>query len=160
MLTQPNSATFCFCDYNNVSHCNKLTELINQYITDPMGGGEPLDVCKGQELLAGLRTHPASFVLFVLCNNEIAGLATCFINFSTFKAQPYLNIHDVIVKNEMRGKGLGKALLNKITEIAVDRNYCKITLEVREDNVNAKALYQSLGFKDTEPLMHFWTKSI
>jgi ribosomal protein S18 acetylase RimI-like enzyme len=160
MLSQPNSISFCFCNYNDIGHCNKLTELINQYIADPMGGGEPLGFRKEQELLAGLRSHPANFVLFVLYNNEIVGLATCFINFSTFKAQSYINIHDIIVSKEMRGKGLGKSLLNKITEIAVERNYCKITLEVREDNTNAKALYQSLGFKDTEPCMYFWTKTL
>ncbi len=160
MPNLPSDIDFSFCDYNNINHCNNLVELMNLYITDPMGGGEPLDFYKGQKLLVGLKAHPASFVLFISLNNEIAGLATCFINFSTFKAESYINIHDIIIKKEMRGQGLGKALLNKITDIAVERNYCKITLEVREDNTNAKALYQSLGFKDTEPLMHFWTKMI
>jgi ribosomal protein S18 acetylase RimI-like enzyme len=125
-----------------------------------MGGGTPLDDKLSQHLIAGLKAHPASFVLFISLKNEIAGLATCFINFSTFKAKPYINIHDIIVKKEMRGYGLGKALLNKIIAIATERGYCKVTLEVREDNTNAKTLYQSLGFKDTEPLMHFWTKAL
>jgi ribosomal protein S18 acetylase RimI-like enzyme len=33
-----------------------------------------------------------------------------------------------------------------------------VNLEVREDNLSAKTLYQSLGFHDTKPAMHFWTK--
>lgn len=160
MPNLPNSIEFIFCDYSNPLHCSNLIELLNCYIADPMGGGIPLNNEKSQQLITGLQAHPACFVLFISLNNEIAGLATCFINFSTFKTKPYINIHDIIVKKEMRGCGLGKALLNKITEIAIERNYCKITLEVREDNTNAKALYQSLGFKDTEPLMHFWTKMI
>lgn len=160
MQNLPNNVDFTFCDYSNPLHCSKLTELLNCYIADPMGGGTPLDNEKSQQLITGLQAHPSCFVLFVSLNNEIAGLATCFINFSTFKAKPYINIHDIIVKKEMRGCGLGKVLLNKIIAIAIEQNYCKVTLEVREDNTNAKALYQSLGFKDTEPLMHFWTKSI
>ncbi|HEX2934220.1 MAG TPA: GNAT family N-acetyltransferase [Bacteroidales bacterium] len=160
MQNQPNNVEFTFCDFANSHHCDKLLELLNCYINDPMGGGIPLDQQKGLQLIAGLKAHPASFVLFVLLNNEIAGLATCFVNFSTFKASPYINIHDIIVKKEMRGSGLGKALLHKITSIATEKNYCKVTLEVREDNTNAKTLYQSLGFKDTEPPMHFWTKML
>lgn len=160
MQNPQNNIEFTFCDYHNPQHCLKLTELLNCYIADPMGGGTPLDIEKSQQLITGLQAHPSSFVLFVSLNSEIAGLATCFINFSTFKVKPFINIHDIIIKKEMREKGLGRALLNKIIEIAADRNYCKVNLEVREDNVNAKALYQSLGFKDTEPAMHFWTKSL
>jgi ribosomal protein S18 acetylase RimI-like enzyme len=47
-----------------------------------------------------------------------------------------------------------------VIEKARELGYCKVTLEVRDDNRNAKELYQSLGFKDTEPKMHFWTKVI
>jgi len=99
-------------------------------------------------------------VLFVVYKNEIAGLATCFINFSTFNLKSYINIHDIIIYQHYRGKNLGRALLSEIISIAQQRNYIKVTLEVRDDNTNAKALYQSLGFKDTEPIMHFWTKRI
>jgi ribosomal protein S18 acetylase RimI-like enzyme len=85
-------------------------------------------------------------------------MATCFINFSTFKAKPFINIHDVVIDKQHRGKGFGKNLLNKIESIAIERNYCKITLEVREDNYTAQSLYYDLGFKEGMPEMYFWTK--
>jgi ribosomal protein S18 acetylase RimI-like enzyme len=127
---------------------------------DPMGGSPAMTTQQELALLNGLHDHPASFVLFIYLNNMCIGLATCFINFSTFKAKPYLNIHDIIISSEFRGKGLGKNLLQKIIEIANERGYCKVTLEVRVDNTHAKTLYQNLGFKDTEPVMHFWTKTL
>lgn len=152
--------SFCYCDFDNPLHRNKLVGLLNHYMTDPMGGCEPLNKEKEMDLISGLASNPSSFVLFILLNNDIAGLATCFVNFSTFKARPYINIHDLIILKEHRGKGLGRKLLEKLTEIAIERNCCKITLEVRDDNTNAIKLYQKLEFKDTTPVMHFWTKTL
>lgn len=155
-----NNIRFCFCDFNNPVHRKKLVELINHYITDPMGANVLTSPLREDELISGLAFNPSAFVIFILSNNKYVGLATCFVNFSTFKARPYINIHDVVILKEYRGKGLGKKLLERIIEIAEERNYCKITLEVREDNENAKKLYNKLGFKDTEPVMHFWTKPL
>jgi ribosomal protein S18 acetylase RimI-like enzyme len=125
---------------------------------DPMGGHEPHDNASSEELVNGLAAHPSSFVLFAKINKLYVGMVTCFINFSTFKAKPYLNIHDVIVIKEFRGKNIGRKLLEKCIDIARERSYCKITLEVRDDNTTAKKLYKSLDFMECEPVMHFWTK--
>jgi len=45
-------------------------------------------------------------------------------------------------------------------EISLERDYCKITLEVREDNEAALALYRKMGFTECEPNMYFWTKTL
>ena len=125
-----------------------------------MGGGVQLTPIQQLRLVDGLSNHPSCFVLFVLSDNQIVGLATCFINFSTFKVKPYINIHDLIIDNHYRGKGLGRSLLPKIESIARERKYCKITLEVREDNYTAQSLYYDLGFKEGRPVMYFWTKEL
>jgi ribosomal protein S18 acetylase RimI-like enzyme len=152
--------SFFFCDFTNEYHRVKLLELIDHYITDPMGNGLALSLKDQENLLEGLKNHPASMILFIAVEKEIVGLATCFINFSTFKAMPYLNIHDLVVHREHRGRGLARKILDKCIEIAQNRGYCKVTLEVREDNEVAKSLYKHLGFKDSEPPMHFWTKTL
>jgi ribosomal protein S18 acetylase RimI-like enzyme len=149
---------FIFCDYTNPSHQQAFITLLNHYMTDPMGGCNNLTPEQGKSLIKGMAAHPASFVLFAQVDKKMVGLATCFINFSTFRAKPYLNIHDIVVLNELRGKGIGRNLLEKCIDIARERGYCKVTLEVRDDNVHAQALYKSLDFKDCEPVMHFWTK--
>lgn len=151
---------FVFCDYKNPLHQKALIELLNHYMTDPMGDSDKLTATQEKDLIEGLAAHPASFVLFAQLQGRMVGLATCFINFSTFKTKPYLNLHDVVVLREMRGKAVGRKLLEKCIDIARERGYCKVTLEVRDDNSNAKGLYQSLGFKDCEPVMHFWTKML
>lgn len=152
--------SFVLCDYANEYHCQRFAGLINHYITDLMGGGKPLSMRDQLYLIDGMANHPASFVLFAQIGEEIVGLVTCFINFSTFKARPYLNVHDVIVEKRYRRLGIGRKLVARCIEIATERKYCKATLEVRYDNSNAQKLYRSLGFDETEPVMHFWSKNI
>ena len=151
---------FVYCDYSNEYHCERFVGLINQYLADPMGEGKPLTRLQQLQLVDGMANHPAGFVLFAVINEEIVGLATCFINFSTFKAKPYLNIHDIIVQQEFRGFGIGRFITEKCIKIAQEHKYCKVTLEVRDDNSRAQKIYKSLGFKDSDPVMHFWTKEL
>jgi ribosomal protein S18 acetylase RimI-like enzyme len=150
--------SFVFCDYSNDYHCRMLAALINEYIADPMGGGSALSLREQLHVVDGLATHPACLVLFAISADEIIGMVVGFINFSTFKAKKYLNIHDVIVKKSYRECGVGRALLEKCISISQERKYCKLTLEVRSDNTSAQALYKSLGFDESSPSMHFWSK--
>jgi len=152
--------SFEYCDYENPVHLTALVDLLNHYMTDPMGEAPPLNKLQQLRLVDGLSNHPAALVLFVLYEGEIVGLATCFINFSTFNVKSYLYIHDIVVYADFRNKGLGKALMEKLIEISTERDYCKITLEVREDNFQAQGLYFSLGFEECTPGMLFWTKKL
>jgi ribosomal protein S18 acetylase RimI-like enzyme len=148
------------CDFNNAEHRQKIVELTDAYMRDPMGSNASMPSEVKKNLAAGLADHPACMILFAIADKQYAGICTCFINFSTFKAKPFFNIHDIAVIKEFQGKGIGKKLLEKVIEIADERNYCKVTLEVRDDNHNAKGLYKKLGFKDCEPLMYYWVREI
>jgi len=159
-LVDQNKIGFIFCDYNNPVHITALTKLLNNYMSDPMGDAPILDNKQQQKLVEGLENHTSAFVLFILYEGKYAGFTTCFVNFSTFKVKSYLYVHDVFILNDFRSKGLGKHLMQKLIMISKERDYCKITLEVREDNKTAKKLYQSLGFGECEPKMFFWTKTL
>ncbi|MGQ8364285.1 N-acetyltransferase family protein [Glaciecola sp. 1036] len=81
-------------------------------------------------------------------DNKPAGFAVCFESFSTYRAQRVMNIHDFMVSDSFRRKGVGKAQLRGIEQYCRDNNYVKITLEVGDDNVAAKKLYSSLDYED------------
>lgn len=151
---------FEFCDFENPKHLQALAELTNQYMADPMGDAEPLNKLQQLRLIDGLANHPTAEVLFAVLESEAVGLATCFVNFSTFQVKSYLYIHDFVVLDKYRGKGIGKALMQKLIAISEERNYCKITLEVRDDNSTAQSLYKNLGFDACKPKMFFWTKQL
>lgn len=154
------SPDFTLCDFTNPLHRQKVVELLDHYMQDPMGGGKPMPETNKIPLVEGLANLPGAFVVFAMHQNEFIGMATCFVNFSTFKVKPYINVHDLVVVKPYRSKGVGRQLLEKIIDIARERNYCRVTLEVRDDNKNAQGLYRSLGFEDCDPPMYYWMKTL
>jgi ribosomal protein S18 acetylase RimI-like enzyme len=146
------------CDYTNTDHRKAVADLMNAYITDEMGGGKPLDENEQIRLTENLEKHPKSIVMLAETDGVFTGLLTAFENFATFSVRPMINIHDIIVLKEYRGKGIGRKLLQTITAEAEKRGCGRITLEVREDNVNAQKLYRSEGFGEVEPNHYYWRK--
>lgn len=154
------SITFELCDFENPDHLKALAEMTNHYMADPMGDAEPLNKLQQLRLVDGLANHPTAEVFFAIIDCKVVGMANCFVNFSTFNVKRYLYIHDIVVLNEYRGKGIGKGLMQKLIDVSEERKYCKVTLEVRDDNAVAQSLYKSLGFDECNPKMLFWTKKI
>jgi ribosomal protein S18 acetylase RimI-like enzyme len=146
------------CNFNNRFHCDALVMLMNEYITDKMGDGTPYLQEQKVALVEGLKKHPSKLILFAMADDRYVGLITCFINFATFTVKPFINIHDIIVTNDWRNKGIGRKLLEAVIDRAKLMDCSKVTLEVREDNTNAMHLYSSLGFGDTDPRQYYWAK--
>ena len=74
-----------------------------------------------------------------------AGFAFFFYNYSTWRGRPGLYLEDLFVLPEMRGKGIGKALLQHIAQIAMRENCYGIRWMVLEWNEPAIRFYESLG---------------
>jgi len=77
-------------------------------------------------------------------DNTPAGFAFFFYNYSTWRGRPGLYLEDLFVLPEMRGKGIGKALLQRIAEIALRENCYGIRWMVLEWNEPALKFYESL----------------
>ncbi|MDR3268530.1 MAG: GNAT family N-acetyltransferase [Tannerella sp.] len=146
------------CNYSDPEHLQAVAGLINAYIHDEMGGGEPLSELRQLRLVDGLRNHPTAIVLLAENDGAYCGLLTAFENFATFAARPMINIHDLMVLPAARGKGIGRQLMNALIDEARRRDCCRVTLEVRHDNPVAQTLYMDLGFDDTDPPMFYWRK--
>lgn len=152
--------TFEECDYSNPAHLNLLIGLLGEYMADPMGDHPAHNKLEQLRLVDALANRPTATVVFAVDGDRGVGMAVCFELFSTFKIKPYLYIHDFVVTAEYRNKGVGSALMNRLFEIARERKYCKVTLEVRNDNPAAQTLYKKMGFEPCEPDMYFWTRDL
>ena len=60
-------------------------------------------------------------VLFAVKDGEEIGFALFFHNFSTFLGRAGIYLEDLYVKPEYRGSGYGKALLQELAKIALER---------------------------------------
>ncbi|HKM94368.1 MAG TPA: GNAT family N-acetyltransferase [Prolixibacteraceae bacterium] len=143
-------------DINNQTQAEQMLHLLNLYMHDPMGGNQSMTPDLAKKNIAGLKQQSNYLFFIAYCNGEPAGLANCFVNYSTFKAKLLLNIHDFAVSPNFRRHGVGEVLMNKIVAHTRQNDFCKITLEVRHDNHGAKNLYQKAGFTECNTPMHFW----
>lgn len=135
-------------DFNDPFDEAGIIEVLNSYAADPVGGGQALSGDVRARLVPALRDHANATVLLALADRQPVGIAVCFLGFSTFQARPLLNIHDLAVIPKCRGMGIGRALLAEAEKEALSRGCCKLTLEVQDDNVPARSLYQRVGFAD------------
>jgi ribosomal protein S18 acetylase RimI-like enzyme len=125
-----------------------VVALLDAYATDPRGGGEPLPQEVRARLIPGLRAHPTTRVWLAFEYLRPVGVCVGFLGFSTFRGLPLLNIHDLAVLADQRGRGVGLALLAAAQSAAQAAGCCKLTLEVQEDNAPARRLYERFGFRD------------
>jgi ribosomal protein S18 acetylase RimI-like enzyme len=140
-----------------------LVALLDVYARDPMGMERPLPAEVRGALIARLREMPTTHAVLAAVGGAPAGLALCFLGFSSFRARPLLNIHDFVVHPDFRGQGVGRQLMAAVEAHARSLGCCKVTLEVRADNVTARRLYENCGFDAGEEgtsAMSFWTKEL
>ena len=91
--------------------------------------------------------RPAAEVLIATVDDKPAGFALFFQNYSTFLAQPGLYLEDLFVRPDVRGCGIGRALLTRLAAIAIERNYGRMEWSVLDWNEPAIKFYVSLGAK-------------
>lgn len=152
-------------DLSLPSQASAIVYLLNEYAKDDMGGGADLPEFVKDNLVAELRKRQGVHVALAFVDGSPAGMAVCFEGFSTFACKPLLNIHDIIVAHQYRGRGISKRLLAKAEEIALCLGCCKLTLEVLEGNALAQAAYKASGFAgyELDPKMGkamFWQKKL
>ncbi|SEI01387.1 Ribosomal protein S18 acetylase RimI [Halobacillus karajensis] len=92
--------------------------------------------------------NPSSHFFFVYVNHEIAG----YLKVNTGEAQSeemgkdFIEIERIYIIRNYQKQGLGKYLLNKGEEIALEHNKRKIWLGVWEKNEQAISFYKKMGF--------------
>ncbi|MDB5050216.1 MAG: putative acetyltransferase [Fibrobacteres bacterium] len=133
-------------DLDDTGHQSAILELVDMYAREPMGGGRPLPDSVRAGMIPGLRAHPTTVVFLARVGDVPVGVAVCFGGFSTFAAKPLLNIHDLAVRPEFRGRGIGRGLMEAAEAHARAMGCCKLTLEVLETNALARKAYHAFGF--------------
>lgn len=85
------------------------------------------------------------FICFVAeVNHEVVATALIYYRFSTWKGRS-LHLEDLIVKEEMRGKGIGEALYKKVMQFAFDQGIKRVAWDVLDWNTPAIKFYERSG---------------
>jgi GNAT superfamily N-acetyltransferase len=89
--------------------------------------------------------HPAAECRLAFFEGAPAGFAIFFSSYSTFLARPGLYLEDLFVKPELRGRGIGKALLLHLAKLANQRGCGRMEWSVLDWNQPAIEFYESIG---------------
>lgn len=151
--------------YTNPVHAKALGFLLDQYARDAMGGGEGLSTYVQEHLAIELSKRAHAFSVLAFVAGEPVGMVNCFEGLSTFACRPLVNVHDVVVVEDFRSRGISQGMLIEVEKIARQRGCCKITLEVLEGNPGAQVAYRKQGYAgyELDPQMGkamFWQKAL
>lgn len=94
----------------------------------------------------GFGSTPLFHTFIAKINDEIVGIALYYYRYSTWKGKT-IHLEDLIVKEKMRGSGIGFALYSKIIEQGKKDNVRRIEWAVLDWNIQAINFYKKSGAK-------------
>ena len=89
--------------------------------------------------------RPSCEALLAERGGRAVGFALYFTTFSTFLCKPGLYLEDLFVEPECRGLGIGKALLQRLAALAVERGCGRFEWRVLDWNEPSIRFYEALG---------------
>jgi len=89
--------------------------------------------------------RPAAEALIAERGGRAVGFALYFSTFSTFLCKPGLYLEDLFVEPEHRGAGIGRALLQRLAALVVERGGGRFEWRVLDWNEPSIRFYESLG---------------
>jgi GNAT superfamily N-acetyltransferase len=93
----------------------------------------------------GFGPNPYYSCLIAEHGAQPAGFALFFYNYSTWMGQPGIYLEDLFVLSEFRGLGIGKALLQRVAAVALEKGCQRLQWEVLDWNTPAIDFYRAMG---------------
>ena len=112
-----------------------------------MGAFEKLTVSTTENDLRGslFGENPTTRALMIAVDGEPIGYVTYFFTFASMTGRRGLWLDDVFIDEPFRGKGIGKAVMAFLSEIAIKNNCARFEWMVADWNEPAIAFYKGLG---------------
>lgn len=116
-------------------------ESINMLLPQLSQSAQPMTI----EALNTIITSPDTYLLLLQQDGKIVGMCTLAVYYAPTGSKAW--IEDVVIDNNMRGKKLGRLLIEHAIASARRYSPCTLMLTSRPARVAANALYQSAGFE-------------
>jgi len=123
--------------------CPRLLELIHELAVYERAPDE-VTVSREHFESSGFGDKPVWWAFVAEADGIIQGFALYYIRYSTWKGQ-CMYLEDLLVTNEMRGKGIGKILFDRLIDEARSKNWNRITWQVLDWNEPAIRFYEKLN---------------
>jgi GNAT superfamily N-acetyltransferase len=125
--------------------CPRLLELVRE-LADYERAPQEVTVTPAHFMESGFGPNPVWWSFVVTVNGRVEGFALYYIRYSTWKGQR-MYLEDIIVTEEMRGKGLGKLLFDRLLEEMKEKKFCGMAWQVLDWNEPAIKFYKKYQAK-------------
>ena len=120
--------------------CPRLLELVQELATYERAPNE-VTVTLDHFVESGFGKNPVWWTFVAEVEEVIQGFALYYIRYSTWKGQA-MYLEDLLITNEMRGKGIGKLLFDRLIEEAKEKKFNRIIWQVLDWNEPAINFYK------------------
>jgi len=120
--------------------CPRLMELV-QELADYEKAPEEVTVTLEHFEESGFGKNPVWWCFVAEVDGIVVGFALYYVRYSTWKGQA-MYLEDILVTNEMRGKGIGKLLFDQLIEEAKGKGWNRILWQVLDWNELAINFYK------------------
>jgi GNAT superfamily N-acetyltransferase len=120
--------------------CARLLELVQELATYERAPDE-VTVTLEHFTESGFGKQPVWWAFVAEVDERIVGFALYYIRYSTWKGQA-MYLEDILITNEMRGKGIGKLLFDRLIEEAREKKFNRIIWQVLDWNEPAINFYK------------------
>ncbi|WP_374966204.1 GNAT family N-acetyltransferase [Lysinibacillus sp. RS5] len=130
-----------------MNELEELTVLFDEY---RQYYGIESDVSSAKAFLQLRMALKESIIFVVVENGNTIGFAQLYPTFSSIALQRAYILNDIYVKEDARGLGVGKALMEKVFQYCEQQYARYVTLQTATDNVHARKLYENLNMKQDQ----------
>jgi GNAT superfamily N-acetyltransferase len=129
--------------------CSRMLELVKE-LAEYEKAPQEVTVNFDHFVESGFGANPVWWAYVAEWDGRVEGFALYYIRYSTWKGQR-MYLEDIVVTEKMRGKGLGKLLLDKLIEEAKEKNFSGIVWQVLDWNEPAINFYKKFEGIKFEP---------
>ncbi len=121
-----------------------ILELYHDLTEDP---DDKISLPEAVERFEKIKTYPDYKLYIAEYNDEIAGtFAVLIMDNLAHRGEPSSIVEDVVIRNDLQGKGIGGEMMKYAMEISKQRGCYKMVLSSHLRRENAHRFYESLGF--------------
>jgi GNAT superfamily N-acetyltransferase len=125
--------------------CPRLMELVNELAEYEKAPGEVTVTLQHFEE-SGFGPAPVWWAFAAVVDEKVEAFALYYIRYSTWKGQR-MYLEDILVTEKMRGKGIGKLLMDRLIEEAKEKKFTGMMWQVLDWNEPAINFYKKYNAK-------------
>jgi len=113
------------------------------------------DIALAKKFIGERMKNQESVILVAENAGELIGFCQMYPTFCSVEAAPIVVLYDLFVSQAARKTGAGRALMLVAQDYAKQNGFVRLDLSTAKTNVNAQALYESLGWQRDEVFYHY-----